>query len=918
MSPQRAAAVQFSNSFTFAASGDFGAPTSSDSLASLQSLAASNPTFFLGLGDFSSSDLFPGSAWCSQFKSSFNNIEIVAGDRDTGGHNDTIFQESNNYDQYLDGCPHSLMSPITCGPVAGQCYGKEYYFDYPNTNPLARLIFVSPKIYNITGVCTAYQAGTQCSSQTGQPCADQFGCWQYYTNDIHYNWAAQAIDGARAAGIKWVIVAMHKNCISAGVNTCSMGIEFFNMLISKKVDLILQAHEESYQRSKQIALTGSCTNISTNGEGWATYNPTCILNDGSSGRYPPGKGTVVMIQGDWGRGWDPVNSTSSNGPNAAEAPYFATLMGQNTPGRGHGFVTYKVSPDRIDVQTNFAGAYQDNFSISNSPYKIHDNISIENDSDFTLANGVVQGNGSSSSPYIIQGWEIETGTNGVDVRNTLAHFVIRNTFVLGLAGGIFLHNVSNAVVQDNALSYDLDGITASNSSFTIVENNTILGSQEGIIFDDNSTSDQCNNNRLSGISMLGISVSQFSVNIDLTGNILTSESSAVVAVNATGTVIAKNLISYNGPGIQLEDTDNTTITENIIANNLYAIQVSQSQSIKIFHNNFISNTQSPSVEIIPPSSTASFDNGYPSGGNFWSDYAGSDDCSGPSQDICSDPDGIGDTPYVINGLTQDKYPLTSPYGPEPSVGPSWPNSSSLTATNFDRSSLTLSWTPAFDVHGVNSYQVYNSNSLVAELSGSMLRVTGLALGAMYTFSVQAVDAWSNATLDGPRLTVRMLASGGYVEVGSLRLSPALQGGKSHLDANVTNLGLDDARITTFTASGDIGRFSVQGPTVVRSGSNKSFGLDVLIPLGAYPGNHNVTLSIDWQYYEPQTESWVTANPITTQAVLLVKGSSLPQFHASGQNNLLSYLIVTLAVAAVVSISGVYVISRRNRSRRRSW
>lgn len=44
------------------------------------------------------------------------------------------------------------------------------------------------------------------------------------------------------------------------------------------------------------------------------------------------------------------------------------------------------------------------------------------------------------------------------------------------------------------------------------------------------------------------------------------------------------------------------------------------------------------------------DNGYPSGGNYWSNYNGID----------VDQDGIGDAPYLIDAGQADNYPLMAP------------------------------------------------------------------------------------------------------------------------------------------------------------------------------------------------------------------------------------------------------------------
>ena len=46
--------------------------------------------------------------------------------------------------------------------------------------------------------------------------------WSYAAGTPRYNWTAAAIDGARAAGIPWVVVGMHKPCLTSGSTPVSL------------------------------------------------------------------------------------------------------------------------------------------------------------------------------------------------------------------------------------------------------------------------------------------------------------------------------------------------------------------------------------------------------------------------------------------------------------------------------------------------------------------------------------------------------------------------------------------------------------------------------------------------------------------------------------------------------------------------
>ena len=78
--------------------------------------------------------------------------------------------------------------------------------------------------------------------------------WSYAAGTPRYNWTAAAIDGARSKNIPWVVVGVHKPCISVGRVHLRDRRRHHQHADQKRVDLVLNGHEHIYQRTKQLGL----------------------------------------------------------------------------------------------------------------------------------------------------------------------------------------------------------------------------------------------------------------------------------------------------------------------------------------------------------------------------------------------------------------------------------------------------------------------------------------------------------------------------------------------------------------------------------------------------------------------------------------------------------------------------------------
>jgi parallel beta-helix repeat protein len=240
---------------------------------------------------------------------------------------------------------------------------------------------------------------------------------------------------------------------------------------------------------------------------------------------------------------------------------------------------------------------------------LHIPIRVNSDIDFArrAIGEFWKGNGTESNPFVISGYYI-SGLgfgNCLYIGNTSSYFVIRNCY---------LEEATGFDWSDYHLG---TGILLNSASNGVIQNNQVT------------------------LNYLGL-----------------------LLVRTSNVQVTANGASFNNFGIYVSESDGILITENNLSQNTeYGLYLDFSGGSSIYHNNFIENT----VQAGEYYASSAWTNGYPSGGNYWSDYNGIDRYSGPGQNQTLS-DGIGDTPYTdldTDMGEQDNYPLTNPWGSPP-------------------------------------------------------------------------------------------------------------------------------------------------------------------------------------------------------------------------------------------------------------
>jgi parallel beta-helix repeat protein len=201
------------------------------------------------------------------------------------------------------------------------------------------------------------------------------------------------------------------------------------------------------------------------------------------------------------------------------------------------------------------------------------------------------------------------------------------------------------------------------------------------------------------------------------------QATAGIRVEGGGSNIIKgnNLIN-NHMGMSFLETQNNLIVENNVENSSdgYGIAFWYGASDNtIYHNSFSDNEVQAytSIMYLP---TNTWDDGYPSGGNYWSDYF-----TRYHNATEANNSGTGDTPYVIDANNTDRYPLMEPFNVAS------PRISVLSPVDqvFNESSVPLTFTvnkPAlwmgYSLDGQDNATI-SGNTTIADVTSGVHNVT---------------------------------------------------------------------------------------------------------------------------------------------------------------------------------------------------
>jgi len=298
-------------------------------------------------------------------------------------------------------------------------------------------------------------------------------------------------------------------------------------------------------------------------------------------------------------------------------------------------------------------------------YVTADNVKI---GEFSIQNGRgIFLNGSNGNIIHANRLTSNFGFSAVSLRGSSGNIISNNEILNNGGGGPGLawgdgigseYSDSNLIVGNFISNNVAFGITLISSDGNIVANNTLT--ENGIAGLDlvSSSGNIISDNVVASNGAGGVGIRYSTKNTIGRNQIFNNEGNGIGVTESKMNVIEENIIAENMIGIGISHfSANNTFVGNTLSKNLNGIKIHLSNGSIIHHNNFINNTKNAPEDVYPNVNT--WDDDYPSGGNYWSDYDGTDFNNGPHQNLTGS-DGIGDTLHTLDPRNEDRFPFMGP------------------------------------------------------------------------------------------------------------------------------------------------------------------------------------------------------------------------------------------------------------------
>ncbi len=288
---------------------------------------------------------------------------------------------------------------------------------------------------------------------------------------------------------------------------------------------------------------------------------------------------------------------------------------------------------------------------------------------------------TSNYAYIGRNTVSQNNQTGLFFYSSLNPLIKDNIFLGNGFFGIYLYSMTDSILESNhIIGNNFCGILIKFSNFTTLNTNNVSSNNDyGVCFESCLDTTLFNNlvflngddgviltyngptlvdgNDISSNGGNGIFLN-FSHSITLTRNMIFSNDwSGILSRSSSHSMVYDNTLTGNDYGTTMHNSNLMIVSQNNFSQSTQVgIFLNNSVDNEVFHNNIIDNGE----QAYDNTASNFWDDGYPSGGNYWSDYTGIDQMNGPNQDIPGS-DFIGDTPYVIDSDSQDRYPFTQPF-----------------------------------------------------------------------------------------------------------------------------------------------------------------------------------------------------------------------------------------------------------------